>query len=110
MTEIHAEKVCLGQANGPEVELVVSGDSLYASYETPTGYTAIYDDALGLYCYAELKAGSFQSTGVSIADVPPPTLLPHLKESEEVRASKSARHAQQRSQQTHTTPFTSEQS
>lgn len=109
MTDIHAAKVRLGQANGPEVELIVSGHSLYASYETPTGYAAIYDDELGLYCYAELKSGSYQSTGVSIADAPPPTLLPHLKESEDVRASKSARHAQQRSEQTHTTPSTSEE-
>ncbi len=102
MTAVNNQKVWLGQANGPEVELIVSGNPLYATYQTPQGYAAIYDDNLGLYCYADLQEGSYVSTGISVALPAPARLPPKLIESGEVRARKSERHAQLRARQSHT--------
>jgi hypothetical protein len=102
MTAVNNQKAWLGQANGPEVELIVSGNPLYATYQTPQGYAAIYDDELGLYCYADLQEGSYVSTGISVALPAPAGLPPQLMESGEVRARKSERHAQLRARQSHT--------
>lgn len=104
LTELHNKPVLLGQANGPDVELIVTGNPLYATYETPSGYAAVYDDGLGLYCYADLETDSYKSTGVPIASPPPLELLPHLRESGDVRAQKSQRQAQRRSGQAHLDP------
>ncbi|MEB3321712.1 MAG: hypothetical protein VKI81_02700 [Synechococcaceae cyanobacterium] len=104
MTQIDREPVVLGQANGPDVELIVSGNPLYATYQTPSGYSAIYDDQLGLYCYARLRDGEFVSTGTSIAEQPPPDLSPQLQESDRVRARKAGERAAERSRQTHHPP------
>lgn len=101
MTQLENQSVWLGQANGPDVELIVSGNPLYSTYHTSSGYAVIYDDDLGLYCYARLKHGGFVSTGVPIADQPPADLAPHLKESDEVRSRKTREHAAERSRQTH---------
>jgi hypothetical protein len=38
---IIGQKASLGQANGSEVELIVSGTALYATYETLDGFPAI---------------------------------------------------------------------
>ena len=57
MVGVFGEKVLLGQANGPDVDLIVRGTELYATYETPDGYPAVYDDALGLFCYARVVDG-----------------------------------------------------
>ena len=88
MVGVFGEKVPLGQANGPDVELVVRGTELYATYETPDGYAAVYDEALGLFCYARVVGGAFQSTGVSVAEAPPPGLTRHAVEDDAVRAGK----------------------
>lgn len=104
MAELSNKPVLLGQANGPDVELIVTGNPLYANYETPSGYSAVYDDCLGLYCYADLQAGIFVSTAVPIASPPPLGLVPHLRESGDVRAQKSQRQAQRRSGQAHLDP------
>ena len=88
MTGIVNQRVSLGQANGPDIELVVSGTELYATYETPEGFPVIYDDALGLFCYARLADGSFQSTGVPVSSAPPRGVQLHARETDEVRNEK----------------------
>lgn len=40
----------LGQGDGTEVELIVNGTELYATYETLDGYPAIYDNRLEVFC------------------------------------------------------------
>ncbi len=88
MTGVFGEKVFLGQASGPDVELIVRGSELYASYETPDGYPAVYDDAHGLFCYAELVSGEFRSTGVPVTDAAPAQAEPHVREADAVRTRK----------------------
>lgn len=88
MVGMFGQKVPMGQANGPDVELIVRGTELYAAYETPDGYAAVYDDALGLFCYARLVEGKFESTGVAVTAPPPEGLALHLHESDEVRTGK----------------------
>jgi hypothetical protein len=82
------QKVPMGQANGPDVDLIVSGTELYATYETPDGLPAIYDDALGLFCYARIVDGEFQSSGVSVALPPPAGVERHAAESDAVKQRK----------------------
>jgi hypothetical protein len=92
---IKDERVSLGQANGPEVELVVTGTELYATYETPDGFPAIYDNSLGLFCFARVVDGKYESTGVPVTAQPPAGVELHAKESTDVRMSKiAARQAQ----------------
>ena len=88
MSGVFKQNVMLGQANGPDVELVVSGTKSYATYETPDGYPAIYDDALGLFCYARVVNGRYQSTEVPVTALSPADVKPHERESDEVRAGK----------------------
>lgn len=90
MTGIFGEKLALGQRNGPDVELLVFGDEFYARYESVNGYSAVYDEDRGLFCYALLAAGAFVSSGVPLTAPPPPAALLHGKESDAVRQSKSA--------------------
>ncbi len=88
MSLVNGELVRLPQEEGPEVELVVFGDEFYARYETPAGYTVLYDRTRGRYCYAQLESGVFASTGVA-SDQPPPAGLPlHLTEDAAVRATR----------------------
>jgi hypothetical protein len=88
MTGVFGEKVLLGQANGPDVELIVRGTELYATYETPDGFPAVYDDALGLFCYAQIDDGGFESTRVPVTSPPPPGVEQHATESDVVRMRK----------------------
>jgi hypothetical protein len=88
MSGIMGQKVNLGQEKGPDVELIVSGTALYATYETLDGFPTIYDEDLGLFCYARVVAGRYESTGVPITSPPPPAVNQHEQESEEVRAAK----------------------
>ena len=81
-----------GQAKGPEVPLRVFGDEHYARYEDLNGYTTVYDDDRGLFCYARLAAGALRSTGVPISERPPAGLARHLQEAQQtVVARASAR-------------------
>ncbi len=91
MSGVFGERALLGQANGPDVELIVSGSELYATYETVAGFPAVYDDALGLFCYARVVEGSYRSTGVSVSAPPPSGLQLHAKEADRVRAEKIRR-------------------
>ena len=93
MSGVFGESVTVGQANGPDVPLVVFGDEFYSRHETPDGYTAVYDSDAGLFCYGQLKGGRLVSTTVPISRPPPPGVERHLKESNEVRAAKAAARA-----------------
>ncbi|WP_426230727.1 hypothetical protein [Pararhizobium sp. DWP3-4] len=88
MVGIFGEKVSLGQANGPDVELIVRGTEFYATYETPDGFPAIYDDELGLFCYARIVEGSFTTTGVPVTSPPTDEVKRHSTETDEVRMRK----------------------
>jgi M6 family metalloprotease-like protein len=88
MSAIFGQTQTFGQENGPDVQLIVQGDEFYARYETVGGYTAVYDEMLGLYCYASLSDGEFVSTGLSIAKPPPDGLPQHLKEDGDIRNNK----------------------
>jgi M6 family metalloprotease-like protein len=89
MSAIFGEILTFGQPSGTEVRLKVSGDEHYARYENLNGYTAVYDTDLGLYCYAGLASGVFQSTGVPVTEDPPPGVARHLQEPTTVIAAKS---------------------
>jgi len=88
MVGMFGQKVPMGQANGPDVDLIVSGTELYATYETPEGFPAVYDDTRGLFCYAKIVGGRFESSDVSIALPPPPGVERHAAETEEVKQQK----------------------
>jgi hypothetical protein len=88
MVGVFGEKVMLSQANGPDVSLIVRGTELYGTYQTTDGFPVIYDDSLGLFCYARIVAGEFQSTGVPSTSSPPPDVERHATESDEVRVRK----------------------
>ena len=91
MSAIFGELMSFDQDNGQEIKLKVFGDEFYARYETEEGYTAIYDDDLGLFTYARLKDGRFLSSGLDLSRSPPPDLEKHLEESDEVRLDKAAK-------------------
>lgn len=54
MSVIHGERLILEQENGNPVSLIVSGDEFYVRHETLNGFTVVYDNRLGFYCYATL--------------------------------------------------------
>jgi hypothetical protein len=83
MSAIFGEILNFAQRNGPEVALRVFGDEHYARYENLDGFSAIYDEQLGLFCYARLSAGSFRSTGTPLSEPPPEGLVRHLQESQD---------------------------
>ena len=91
MSAIFGELMSFDQDNGPEVKLRVYGDELYARYETEDGYTAIYDEDLGLFTYARLDAGRFLSSRIDLSQAPPAGLEKHLEESNDVRMDKAAK-------------------
>ncbi len=88
MVGMFGQKVQLGQANGPDVELMVSGTQFYATYETPEGFPAVHDDALGLFCYARVVNGRFESTGIPVTSPPPDGVVAYARESQSVKADK----------------------
>jgi hypothetical protein len=91
MSGVIGQRVRLGQGRGPDVDLVVTGTALYATYETLDGYPAVYDPYRELFCYARLGPdGAFRSSGVSVLSGPPPGLRRHVHESDRVRAAKIA--------------------
>ena len=72
MSAILGETLTFGQRSGPAVRMVVHGDEFYARHETETGYTTVYDEDRGLFCYAALVGGAFVSSGMPISVGPPP--------------------------------------
>ena len=94
MTTIHGERLTFGQRDGSEVQLVVFGDELYARYETVDGYSAVYDDERGVFCYARLVDGAFVSSGEPVTAPPPAGAVLHGHEADAVRRAMSdAAHA-----------------
>lgn len=91
MSAIFGETLSFPQDNGPEVELVVWGDEFYSRRETQDGYTVIYDDERGQYCYAILHNGEFASSQIPISEKSPSELSPHLEEAEPIRRDKFAK-------------------
>lgn len=89
MSAIFGEILTFSQEKGPEIALRVFGDEHYARYENLDGYSAIYDDQLGIFCYARLSAGSFRSTGTPLSARPPAGLVRHLQESQETIAARA---------------------
>ena len=91
VTSAPRRSVVLGQANGPDVELLVDGDEWYATYRTPSGRPVVYDEQRGLFCHARLVDGRFESTGVPAADPAPADAAPlDAQESPDVRQAKAA--------------------
>ncbi len=88
MSAIFGELLAYPQEHGDLVNLYTFGDEFYARRETLDGFTVIYDEDLGMYCYAALLGGRFASTGVPISRRSPSGLRKHLKESEEIRSQK----------------------
>ena len=88
MVGVFGEKVSLGQAKGGDVELIVRGTELYATYETVDGYPALYNEALGLFCYASVVNGAFEATHTPVSQPPPHNIVRHATESDEIRAKK----------------------
>jgi len=98
MTGIFGDTLSFKQENGPDVSLVVNGDESYARYETPSGYTVIYDPELGLYTYALLDDdGKFMSSKTPTNEDPPPNLPLRLEEPFPVRAAKAEAKIKKRS-------------
>jgi M6 family metalloprotease-like protein len=90
MSAILGEKLTFGQRSGPEIQLVVRGDEFYSRHETLSGYTAVYDEARGLFCYAVVVGGAFVSSGLPVSGGPPPGVPRHLHEASGVRLGKRA--------------------
>ena len=85
MSVIFGETLTFGQAKGPDIRLLVTGDEFYASYETLDGYTAVNDSDRGFFVYAHLQNGVLVSSGVPVTVAPPAGSLRHLRESLLVR-------------------------
>jgi hypothetical protein len=68
---------------------------LYATYETLDGFPAVYDDARGLFCYARVENGRYQSTGVPVTSAPPEGVVRHATESDAVRQARIHERQQQ---------------
>jgi len=82
------QRVSLGQTNGPDVELIVTGTELYHTYQTIEGFPVVYDDNIGLFCFARIVDGKYESTAIPITAAPPPDAERHAKESDAVRIQK----------------------
>lgn len=94
MSSIFGEFLTFPQERGTPVQLRVYGDEFYSRQESQEGYSVVYDQDLGLYCYALLISGEFVSSGVEISKTPPKGVRRHQKESEAVRNGKfEARYA-----------------
>lgn len=101
MSGVLKQRATLGQANGPDVELIVSGTELYATYETLDGFPAVYDPDKGLFCYARVTNGRFISTGVPVTDAPPTDVEPHVQESDAVRQRRIVERQREMERQAH---------
>ena len=85
MTALFGEKMRIGQGDGSEIELVVFGDEDYARYETPGGYSVVYDETQGVFFYARIVDGRLVSIGVPATQPPPPGAAVHAEESQAVK-------------------------
>ena len=81
MSAILGETLTFGQRSGSDIRLIVHGDEFYSRHETESGFTAVYDEARGLFCYATLVGGAFASSGMPVSGGSPPGVPRHLHES-----------------------------
>jgi M6 family metalloprotease-like protein len=88
MSSIFAEVLRFPQESGKEVELFVYGDEFYARYETKDGYTVVYDNDMGEFCYAEKVYGCLISSRIGLTKKPPSRIRRHLKEAPTIREKK----------------------
>jgi len=96
MSAIFGERLTFPQEKGQEIRLIVHGDELYAHYETEDGYAVVYDQEIGLYCYALLVDGAFVSSRIAAGEKPPQGLEKHLREADAVRRAKAERSARRK--------------
>jgi M6 family metalloprotease-like protein len=92
MSAIFGELLNFPQANGPDIRLRVFGDEHYSRYEDIEGYTAIYDENVGKFCYAVIAGNRLVSSGTPLDSPPPPQIVRHLQESEAVKRAKIEEH------------------
>ena len=85
MSAIFGEILTFGQANDRDIQLRVTGDEFYATYETLDGYTAVSDSDRGYFCYAALVNGVLVSSGAAASGSPPAGIQRHLRETLSVR-------------------------
>lgn len=90
MSAIFGEILTFGQPKGPDISLKVFGDEHYARYEDSNGYSAVFDEERGGFCYARLSGGSFRSTGVALSEPVPPGLVRHLQEAQDTIVARAA--------------------
>lgn len=84
MSGIYGELLNFPQENGPDVRLRVFGSSHYSRYEDMEGYTVVYDESLGFFCYAVVPENRLVSSGVKLDERPPAGIVRHLEESNTV--------------------------
>ena len=85
MSAIFGETLTFTQATGEPVRLVVFGDDMFARYETVDGFTVVYDEDLGRFCYANTTARGIASSGVPADEPPPRQLARHQHASRQLR-------------------------
>ncbi len=85
MSAIFGEILTFGQAHDCDIQLKVTGDEFYATYETLDGYTAVSDSDRGCFCHANLVNGVLVSSGCPVSGPPPAGVPRHLRESLSVR-------------------------
>lgn len=91
MCTMFGEVLLFRQEDGSDIQLATFGDEFYARYENTDGYTVVYDEERGQYCYAQVVEGRFASTGTSVLKPVPQGLRRHLKESGTIRNEKFQR-------------------
>ncbi|WP_448556657.1 M6 family metalloprotease domain-containing protein [Thalassotalea montiporae] len=88
MSLIKGEVLVFPQRNDSDVSLIVNGDEFYARYTTLDGYTTVYDEQLGLFCYAQVHQGTFTSSRRPIRKQPLENMQRQLHEAAEVQQEK----------------------
>lgn len=92
MSAIFGETLTFTQAGGDPIQLVVIGDDMYARYETVDGYTVVYDEHLGRFCYAVMTDSGLASSGIPADEPAPQRLARHQHASKETRNIKVREH------------------
>ncbi len=91
MSALTGETIVCGQRGSAGAQLRIFGDEYYARYETLDGYSVVFDKDIGCYCYAQLVAGRFVSSGTPLYKPAPAGLQKHIKEDPQVRNEKFER-------------------
>ena len=85
MSAIFGETLTFTQATGEPIRLVVFGDDMFARYETLDGFTVVYDEDIGRFCYANTTERGIASSGVPADEPPPRSLARHQHASKQLR-------------------------